>query len=204
MSQAIFVLAGGFNQDGKGEWHSSTFGNPATVGMSGSYVRITAAALLWRSMPDSVVVPSGGRGAADHLLPPNLYLSTIMRRELEVVGVPSSAIIEENQSGNTFSQLKVLVDLVHQYNWTKVTIVSSRFHLPRGQAIVECLKGMESLRSVAEYVSAESVVLAKAPAEWCTAIDATYASDEFKKLIELEAKGVEQLRLGQYQLSPKP
>ncbi len=201
--KAIFVLAGGFNRDEKGEWHSSTFGKQATVGMSGSYVRIQAAASLWRSAPDSVVVPSGGRGTADHLLPPNLYLSTIMRRELEALGVPANSIIEENQSGNTFSQLKALIDLVQKYGWDRVIIVSSRFHLPRVQTMIQYLEEMKALRSKVEYASAEKIVLAEAPEEWRAAIDEAYKSDEFKKLIELEMNGVEQIRSGKYQLAPK-
>ena len=201
MNKAIVILAGGFTRDASGEWHSSPFGAPATVSMSGSYVRITAAAMLAKRDKDAIVVPSGGRGQADKLFPPGLFLSTVMKRELVLEGVPESSILEENQSGNTLQQLREIVRLTQEHRWPWVKIVSSRFHLPRIRAMIEYLEIMETLRLVVEYVSAEEVVLSQEPDEWRTAIDTAYASDEFQQLMELEVRGVKQLQDGTYRMA---
>ncbi|MEK7585311.1 MAG: YdcF family protein [Patescibacteria group bacterium] len=201
MNKAIVILAGGFTRDASGEWHSSTFGTPATVSMSGSYVRIAAAAILWRQNPDSVVVPSGGRGQADQLFPPGLFLSTVMRRELIQEGVPATSILEENRSGNTLEQLREIRHLAKVHGWPLVEIVSSRFHLPRIQAMIECLSELGGLKSITQFTSAEDVVLAASPVVWRSAINLAYASPEFIKLAELEANGVRQLREGTYRVT---
>ena len=174
------------------------FGEKDDISVSGSYVRVVAASLLWHKNSSAVIVLSGGRGQANTVFPPGLFLSTIMKKELEDIGIPESIIMEENQSGNTYQQLTAILSMATRHHWSEVQIVSNRFHLPRIQAMVECLEPLIPLRSIVFYVSAEEVVLAAEPKKWREQIDAAYASVEFAEIISNEARGTAQVRSGEY------
>lgn len=199
--KVIVVLAGGVSRGGALGWRSSVFGEKADISIAGSYVRVAAAALLWRQDPSAVIVTSGGRGQADTVFPPGLSLSTIMKQELAELGVPASVILEESRSGNTYQQLLAIVELATQNHWLDISIVSSRFHLPRIQAMVECLSGLEVLRPITSYIPAEDVVLAAEPDKWREPINTAYGSDEFAEIISSEERGTAQVRSGEYKVS---
>lgn len=197
--RAIVILAGGFSRGGKLGWRSSVFGEKADASISGSYIRILAAAYLWRRDPSVTVVTSGGKGEVKNLSL-GVFLSTIMKHELIELGVPESVILEENRSNNTYQQLRAIAEMVERHHWSEVRIISNRFHLPRIQAMIECLSGMERLKDISQYVSAEEVMLAEEPEKWQSQIDAAYASSEFAEIIANEKRGTDQIRFSEYRI----
>jgi len=198
--RAIVVLAGGFSRGADGNWHSSPFGQLADVSISGSYVRIIATYLLWRQNQSAMIVTSGGRAEGDKVFPPGLSTSLIMKEELKELGIPETVILEKDQSGNTYQQLCAIASMAIEHRWLEVGIVSSRFHLPRVQAMVECLDELEALKAIVKYVSAEDVVLAVEPDKWRKQIEDAYRSPEFAEIIVGEECGTAQVRAGTYRL----
>src|SRR3989338_6165011 len=105
--EAIFVISGGFKRDEAGEWVSSDF-ERSDCGPVGSNIRMLAGWYLYKKNPQRSIIVSGGRGECEGLLPQNLTLSKILKRELLELGVPEDNIIEEDQGNTTYQQLKAL------------------------------------------------------------------------------------------------
>jgi hypothetical protein len=198
MKTVIVVFPGGFSRNKDGLWHSAHFGEKAEAGPTGSYVRIAAAAILAKANPATTVVVSGGRGTADKILPPGLFLSAIMKKELVTQGVNGDRIFEESKSGTTYQQLLAIAELFAKHHWESIQLVSNHYHLPRIRSMIENFPELAPLRSIVQYVSAEEVVLGEDPGVWQAAIDKAYDSEDFKKIISLEKKGVEDIMAGTY------
>lgn len=86
--------------------------------------------------PDTVVILSGGQGA-DEIMPE----SQVMYNYLESHGADMTRVYQESRSTNTRENLKFSGDLAESLGLdrTKVTIITSEFHLARAEYIAESL-----------------------------------------------------------------
>lgn len=86
--------------------------------------------------PDAIVIVSGGQGG-DEQLPE----SQVMYNYLESRGADMSRVYQENRSRNTRENLKFSGELAEKLGLdrTKVTIITSEFHLARTKYIAQSL-----------------------------------------------------------------
>jgi len=89
-----------------------------------------------RENPDTVVILSGGQGA-DEIMPE----SQVMYNYLESHGADMKNVYQENRSTNTRENLQFSGDLAESLGLdrTKVTIITSEFHIARAEYIAESL-----------------------------------------------------------------
>jgi hypothetical protein len=197
MGKVIVVLGGGLAQDKTGKWH--TLGPEDAgdkFGVSFDRWRVIAGAHLWKGDKTQTVVASGGRGqyadSKDVHTP-----SSVLRRELIDLGVAPERIIEEDQSGNTFAQLTNIIPIVK--NFSLINFVSNEWHLPRIRAMIDHVEDLAFLRTPSvNLISAEEVLLQSDVKQWEYIIERARNSHGIQKRIELEEKGVKQIREGTY------
>lgn len=192
----IVVLGGGLLYE-NGVWRTTRFNEKGdTFGALGDRLRVEAAALLYQENPDAVLIASGGKGQLkDNSDAPTI--SSVIKKELIELGVPAARIIEEDVSGNTWQQLQQLKALIQQRSARSVLIISNEWHLPRVKAMIE----KDSAIEILQCVSAEEILIERDAARWKSFIAMAYQSDDIRKRIELEMKGVEDIRKGTYRLS---
>lgn len=202
MKKIIFVLGGGIKKEPNGRWHSTSYSDAGDkFGLDGHRLRLEAAALLWKDEPESVIVVSGGKGQLA-IIPGAPTVSSVMKDELVSMGVPEEAIIEENRSANTFENLKFMAEKVMELGGAEhVVIISNDYHLPRIKTMIEINHELKAFASSVflEFSAAEDVLLGHDSKSWKEIIEKARASDAYKKRVELEKKGVEDIKSGRYQ-----
>ncbi|OGY92016.1 MAG: hypothetical protein A3H70_01965 [Candidatus Komeilibacteria bacterium RIFCSPLOWO2_02_FULL_48_11] len=200
-NSAVIILGGGLAKDKNGRWRSTKYNDQnARPKAYGDYLRVVAASYLYRHNPNWVIA-LGGHG---HLkgAPQAVTLAGVIKQELKKLGVKSSDIIVEGQSGSTFEQLRALARIAKNKNFKKVIIISNAYHLPRVKAMVENFKelGKAFTGINLNYVSAEKIVLKHQPKLWAKIIEAGYKSANIEKIIKSEQQGAKQIKQGTYKL----
>ncbi len=196
---AIVVLSSGIKQVGS-RWASTDLTEEDNKqGAPGGLLRVFVTAILSNQYPSARVVATGGKGFdVPKDAPENRpLLCEILERELIEAGVPKERIELEEVSNNTYQQLQQLELLTRDREWTTVMIVSSRWHLPRIEAMLEIK--FSKLKKLVQLVSAEEVLIENDPARWETTIADAYASEWLAGRIEKENQGIAQLKNGTYQ-----
>lgn len=121
--EAIVVLGGG------AETHR--LGQASITSLSeASAERVLEAARLYDIVQPEWVVASGGGGEATD--PPE---SSRMAQELQELGVPPIAILQEGRSGDTFEQAIQLEPILRQRGIERFVLVTSPFHVRRAMAV---------------------------------------------------------------------
>ena len=196
--EVIIVLGGWFVQEPDGNWRTTNFKEAGdNLGMTGDRVRVVAASFLGKKYPKLKIMVSGSSGRLSHIedCP---TLSAVLKKELIELGVNPENIIEEEKSTGTYQQLKNSFEIVRRLNLSKVGIISNEYHLPRIEAFLE---HVPNLNCQTELISAEKVAIDNNPEYWKKEIEDAYASEDMKKRIALEQKGVQDLREGKYKLN---
>ena len=190
MNTIIYILGGGMKKDKKGNWHTTYY--------DGDRMRVIAGAYLYKDVPKSIIITSGGKGQLKNISDaPNL--SSMLKNELKNLGVPESSIVEENNSANTYQQLFELIDIIRKYKPDTIFIVSNGWHLPRIQAMLNYSKKLRGLKKYSiKLVSSEEVAIKHNPERWKKYIDSAMQSPPMKKRIELEIRGIEDIKKGKY------
>ena len=188
-------------KDSNGRWRT-TLGEAEgdKFGPTNDRLRILAAALLWQKNPNYKILVLGGKGqlVADLNAP---TVASIIKQELISLGVLSTLIKLEQDSSNTSSQLKNLIEIIRatKGNLSQFIIISNEWHLPRVKTMIEYseLKNILGNGQV-NFVAAENILLRLKPAEWRKFIEKSRKSEGMKKRFDIEAKGVEQIKKGIY------
>ncbi len=116
--------------------------------------RVIYGAKLYRDGKAPLVIPSGGR---INWLSQGKPESADMATLLEMMGVPSSAIIEEPKSLNTYENAVNVQKILDQKSIKEILLVTSAFHLPRARLIFEKL-GMKVIPAPADFLVTEGTV----------------------------------------------
>lgn len=196
---AIVVLAGGVKEDASGRWVSTDLTEyDDTQGAPGASLRVAATAILSNRYPAVRVIASGGKG---YDVPKNArtdrpLLCEIVKGELITAGVPEEHIELEGASNTTYQQLQQLETLMQKREGDNVAIVSSRWHLPRIETMLEMK--FPKLRTSVHLVSAEDLLIKSDRTRWHTVIDKAYKSAFMLERIAKENKGILQIRNGTY------
>ncbi len=198
---AYALLAGGIKQDTSGKWVSTDFSaEDDTLGAPGGKLRIFAAAVLMREHPGNLLITGGGKG---HDMPASTIderplLADILSQELLECGVPKGRILLERRSNTTFQELQELERMVPAHGFTHLSVITSRWHIPRCRAMVDAkFSHLKELAHI-EYIAAEDVLIAYDPARWQKEIADGYAADFMIERILKEEHGVAQIRAGTY------
>jgi len=200
----IVVLSGGAIKDEKtGKWRTAKFNEKGdNFGVQGDYLRTIAGSYLYKAKPNSILIASGGWGQLKDI-PEAPTLATILKSELIELGVPAGKILTEEKSGATYQQLSELQKIAVKKGIKNIIIISNRYHLPRLRAMIEYGPGLNIFKrmfdgSDIKLKSAEDILIKYKPEKWEKIINKAYKSKDIIARIELEKKGIEQIKKGTY------
>ena len=197
----IVVLGGGLVKGAMG-WRTTNYDEGDNFGVSGDRAIVAAAGALYGDHSEWTFLATGGKGHFDDINDmPNI--STIIKKELMTLGVPSENIIEENNSYNTYQQLLNLQLILSGNGGGRVIVLSNQHTLPRLQAMVNHKEELLILKKLLddarlELLSAEKVLLDRDPDNWEKIITEAYAGEAMKKRVALEEQGARQIKDGTY------
>ena len=199
---AIVILGGGLKKDETGKWRTTNYDEPDdNFGVSGDRLRVVAAGYLYKNNPEQIIIASGGKGQLKDI-PDAPTVSEVLRKELMELGVPEKIIIEEKNSGNTYQQLQEIKKIINDKKLKNIGILSNEWHLPRTKEMMETLPELKEIFNLTkvEFLSAEKICLEYDRETWQEIIEQAYQSEELKKQIELEQKGVQDIKEGRYKI----
>lgn len=110
--------------------------------------RVLYAAKLYRDNKAPIVILSGGRLPWIKTLPP---VSQEMAEVIEMMGVPSSAVVQESESGNTYQNAARTRAILEQRNLHRVLLVTSALHMPRALALFR-QQGVEAIPAPTDFI----------------------------------------------------
>lgn len=198
--EAIIILGGGLIND-NGQWRTTNFDEGDNFGTLGDRLRVEAAYILYKKNPELLLIALGGQGQYKDI-PGVPAVAEVIKKELTDLGVPESSINKEEQSGNTWQQLRELKRIIDTKGLSAVAILSNRYHLPRIQALIESDAAMcaRLKQDKIELISAEEILIAHDPAKWKELVTKAYQTEVMKKRIAKEEEGVRQIEKGTYKL----
>ena len=203
---AIVILGGGLKKDETGKWRTTNYNEPGdNFGVSGDRLRVVAAGYLYKNNPQQIIIASGGKGQLKDIEDAPT-VSEVIKKELIELGVPEEKIVEENNSGNAYQQLQEIEKIINKMQLKNVSILSSDWNLPRIKEMLVTFSDLKEISKLAEveFLSAEKICLKFDREKWQKIIDEAYKSEGLKKRIELEKKGVQDIKEGRYKgLRPK-
>lgn len=127
---AVIILAGGISDQGK---------LPDSVKS-----RIRLAKKVFLGQFSKIFLMSGKWSIYWDLLPPRLSESELMKNYAQKIGIPTSSIIIEGHSQNTYENVFYSIKLfVEPQNWKHVLVITSDFHLNRCKKIFSYLNNSE-------------------------------------------------------------
>jgi len=200
--KAIFLLGGGLKKDADGNWRTTNYDEPGdNFGVSGDRLRVVAATYLYKNDPEQIIIASGGKGQLKDI-PDAPTVSQVIKKELIELGIPEDKIIEENNSGNTYDQLREAKRLAKETNFNKIGFLSNKWHLPRIKVMLESFVELKEIYNLAEvdFKDAEDTVLQYDRGTWQDIIESAFKSEGLKKRIELEEKGIMDIKTGKYKI----
>ena len=204
--EALVVLGGGLIKDRRG-WRLTDFKDIGLKGnVGGEYLnviaasRVTAASWLQRRRPAMLVIASGGKGYLRQREDAPTVAS-VVRKELIKLGVKPSLIIQEARSHNTYQQLVELLPLIKKHKFSKTTLISNRYHLPRIKAFLKFspgLAGYHKIKSL-KLLAAEQVLVTERDKQvWRPLISRAYRAPLMKQRLKLERQGIKDIKQGSY------
>lgn len=215
---AIFVISGDIVPNSI-EGREDEFRSPGYADLdyrdliTGGRARVIASSELARCFPAAnIITTSYALGKEDR--PTH---ASVMARELRELGIEDGRIILEEKSYNTLTELQEMVQLIFQNKWKSVAVVTSDYHIPRMELLFEKLKELSSekerdhlsekvdealryineLGVVIQFVSAEDILPIRS-SHYAGLISKVRETDAYKLRVQMEQKGVEQLKEGTY------
>lgn len=201
--KTIVILGGGLFKDFAGRWRT-TLGEDQSghSGILNDRLRVVAVAALWKEDKNLQIISSGGQGKLKNILPKGLTPSKVIKDELLELGVPAKNITEENKSGTTFEQLKVIKKMIETGKISgDIYIISNNYHLPRIRTMIEYADIKTVLLRKINLVGAEDVLLRLSPDQWKEFVEQSKKSEAMKKRVEGEKRGIEQIKNGLYKFA---
>lgn len=211
----LYVLCGGINLiPGKG-FVPTDYSDSDQYGMLGGYYRVVAASIVCKVVDVNGIVFSTGvpektreRYGDGTPTESAVYMAAFVDEfskttaDKDIVGPKPKGLLivgEEGLSTNTFGniqQAKTAID--NNPKLLNVGFLSSRYHLPRIQGIVNFIFPDLERRKIMHYISAEEVLLQHKPQVYEGIIRLAYESVEAQKRSMNENKGLLNLAMGTY------
>ena len=199
-SSAILILGGSLFRNEDGTWRTTMWSDEgkSNFAVLGDRLRVIAGALLYEHHEGDVILVSGGVGVLVGTGAPPV--ADVLKKELVELGIPDDAILTDRESGITWTQLQALKRFIAHHGFKRCIIVSNAYHLPRVVAMIEHDKELQQLfrEGILTLRSAEDVLLQYHPDQWQDVVSASKESLLMKQLEASEAKGVENIKNGNY------
>lgn len=205
------VLCGGTYQIGD-VFMPTTFQHSDDFGMLGGELRNIAAAVRARRGLSSRILFSGGKsrkGAAlrggEHVPAPPAaavyaghFTDMLQAEELED-GLAIPTILLDTTSPNTNANMLYSLQQSVAEGWRGVAFITNGYHAPRASTLLAILKAKLNIEQVqTTFLSAEDIVREAHPGLYDDAIAQAYASESGQLRLDNEAKGLADLREGNY------
>lgn len=212
---AVVVLCGGLQKTG-GNYYPTDYRHGDEFGMLGAGIRIVAALDLYFKRQSKNFVFSTGiteknKAKFGEGVPPEAQvyaekfiriLKGLQRRSdyrNKFSDIEEPVITLENRSFNTTSNIKEVLQIIRDNNWQKVAILSSKYHIPRVQALYSmALEQHPEVRIGIDFIKAEDYVEQTEPGEYDSVIVRYEKTSEAKKRYANEEQGLEAIRKGKY------
>lgn len=198
---AIVILGGSLIKDSQCGWRTLYYHEGDAHGITGDKLRVIAGSYLCRENQAAVIIASGGKGQLKNI-PDAPTVSEVIKKELIDLGVEANKIIEENCSNNTWQQLQNLKKIVKERGIKNLFLISNEWQLERIKAMIEKDTELSQilLQGLLRLSSAEEICIRYKPTEWQEIIDKSRKSEAYTKRIEIENRGVKDIKEGGYQL----
>lgn len=201
----------------------ATYADHDEHGMLAGHMNVIAATLLWAEGASNTFVFSTGTSAKtkaaygdDAPTEAEVYSKDFLRQikhmraeDAELARKPLPAIILEDRSVNTFTNLIETFTIVQEKGWKDIAIVSARYHIPRVAALNAMIQQKRPLSELAiDFIVSEDVVEDQQPGLYDQDIEEAYASEWGQKRLQIEANGLKDMRegryvIGEFQLAPR-
>jgi len=214
-SRAIFVMSMSAKEKniGREKQHRPTAYSDIDIRgfMGGGHAIVSATAEISQYFPEVKIVTTVGDEGEDKPTIARIYAD-----KLERLGVPEERIELEEKSTNTLTELFELVKLSKRYDWEDVSIITNENHIKRVQAMLDYLEdlakriGLEDeeffeawdhfekgKKLQVHLLPAEDILILK-DSRYQEIIEEVRASALYKKRVEAEDKGIEQIKNGTY------
>lgn len=201
MKKAVFVLSGGLIKDERGVWrtYKPENGKENVFGATDSRWRILATYYFCKNNPDVIAFVFGGKGTLVNELPEELTLADVMADELKELGISEDRILKEKETNNTYEQLVKIIELSKTNNIENIYILSSEWHIPRIEAMINYKDSLVSLRNKnVVFLGAEEILLKYDKNKYQKEVDMERNNEGAKLRMEKENNGVEQIKNGTY------
>lgn len=138
--------------------------------------------------------------------------AAVMARELQTYGVPEDLLVLEEESVSTSTELTELIKVADTKGWKKIAIITNDFHRERTEEMYshlgtlfgaddpEFMTAFERFKEAGgsiEFVEAESLLKLR-DIRYEPLIDRVHETEAYHKRVEMEQKGLEQLKDGTY------
>jgi len=128
--------------------------------------RLLYAAKLYRDGKAPIVILSGGRLPWNKTLPPE---SDEMAQVLELMGVPSSAVVQESESGNTYQNAIGTKAILNERNLHRILLVTSALHMPRALALFR-RQGVEAISAPTDFIAPPTILGGPGWPDWVLSV----------------------------------
>lgn len=203
---ALIILGSNIKRDGDG-YRPVTYDDYDTFGMLAGEIRVIAAAILYeQNVTSTFVFSTGTSEKTKEILGPNVpseatvYSQDFLSR-IRSSDRPPPAVILEDRSVNTYSNLTECIAIIRRNRWKHVAIMSARYHMARVQMLWELAREKHPVATTAVFVAAEDVVTEYLPGIYEDMIEAAYSSPQGRRRLRNEARGVHDMRDGKYVLA---
>jgi uncharacterized SAM-binding protein YcdF (DUF218 family) len=203
---ALIILGSNIKRDSDG-YRPVTYDDYDTFGMLSGEIRIIAAVILYeQNVTSTFVFSTGTSEKTKEILGPNVpseatvYSQDFLSR-IRSSNRPPPAVILEDRSVNTYSNLTECIAIIRRNRWKHVAIMSARYHMARMQVLWELAREKHPVATTAVFVAAEDVVTQYRPGIYEDMIQAAYGSLQGRRRLRNEAQGVQDLRDGRYVLT---
>ena len=208
---AVIVLGGNIRQTAEG-YAPSTYADSDMFGMLGGKIRVIAAALMHLKGEASTFVFSTGTSEKTKAVfgPDVPTEADVYSEDFKIILNEMSAeladadqhdpprIVLEDKSQNTVGNIRECLQIIQKDNWQKVAFMSTWPHIQRAEALCSVIAEQIPTNANLEFIAAEDIVKRLQPGMYDAEIEAAYNSEEGKKRIASEAKGVRDIKENKY------
>lgn len=200
MEDLIFIMGGGIVRDKTGRWCTPNFREGDNFGVTGSHLRVIAAATIFNKNPGTMILASAGKDPYASGKRPTV--AEVIKRELVDLGVTKTKIFEDRHSRNTYEQLVKLTKLIKSKKYRKIIMITNDFHVGRTTAMINYRPEFKILKVAAnrKLLSAEKILIKENPQKWNKVIARAYRSKRMQQRIALEKKGIKDIISGKYKI----
>lgn len=211
---AITVQSAGLRKREDGTYASTLYSDSDEFGMLGGSIRVLAAQELYQLHPTLTFVFCNGKSAkqiakfgpdvpTDAEVYAEEFKSGISQNIRNEIGekLPEPKIFLENTSVNTIASIGELLVICAAYEWKRIGLISSDYHIPRIKALCELIfEKLGEPPTEITFISAEAVLKELRPGVYDEEIDNAYKTAAAHERLKNEENGLGDIKAGRYHI----